>query len=250
MIFADTPHLRSSVGQLLAAAPLRIQSLTLPDGQRFWMKRVEKLPLRLWLQKGSPTAAFAAELLGLSVLGDRGLPVAPIALEGPGFVVMPDVGRTLQAMLVDASVPLRDITLAFGRAGRSLAQLHLAGFVHGRPAIRDICWDGDEARFIDLERFSLSRRGARSQALDIVMFVQTLMTARSAAAGRVDAACNAAMAAFVADAPPETLRAIRRISGLLCLAGPLVRGLARLRPGSRELRAVAPTLDRLRHLGR
>jgi hypothetical protein len=81
---------------------------------------------------------------------------------------------------------------------------------HGRPAVRDVCWDGRAARFIDLERFRLARRAGLWQAEDVVMFAQTAFTLWLA--------------------PVKWLAA----------------GLSAVRPGSRELRAVGLTLARLR----
>ncbi|WP_309664672.1 serine/threonine protein phosphatase [Tabrizicola sp.] len=232
--------MKELVFRLSMEAPARVRSLTLPDGRRFWLKRVEVLPLRMRLQKGNAAAAFEAERTGLRVLGEVGLPVAPIALDGPDFLVLSDVGRTLNLLLRQA--PLEERLRAFRAAGLSLARLHRAGFVHGRPAIRDICWDGTQARFIDLERFSVARRGRLHQALDVVMFVQTVMTATNGSVPELDAALDA----YVSAAPVEVMPMVRRVVRWLGWLRPLANAVLRLRPQSRELAAVPLTLARLR----
>jgi tRNA A-37 threonylcarbamoyl transferase component Bud32 len=240
MSVAATGLLQNEVIRLLAEAPSRVRSLTLPDGQRFWLKRIEALPLRMRLQKGDARAAFEAERTGLRVLGEVGLPVAPIALDGPDYMVLPDVGQTLNLVLRTASIEER--SAAFRAAGLSLARLHGAGFVHGRPAIRDICWDGREARFIDLERFSVARRGPLYQAMDVVIFVQTVMTLTAGPVPELDAA----LAAYAGTAPPEVMPVVARVVRWLGWLGPVARAVLWMRPGSREFAAVSMTLARLR----
>jgi len=220
----------------------RVRQLDLPDGRRFWLKRVERLTGLMRVQKGNPGRAFAAELEGLHLLAAKGLPVAAVALEGPDWVLMPDAGPVLTALVADPTRSEAEKLAAFARAGWALGQLHWAGLVHGRPAVRDICWDGGEARFIDLERFRRGRRGGLWQAADVVMFAQTCFTGWPDDPRWVDAALNT----YAANAPEG---AMARVAQLVWWLGPLdllARGLERLRPGSRELRAVGLTLARLR----
>lgn len=241
-------HLRELVLVALAARHLRVQMLRLPDGSRFWMKRTERPSWRRRLQKGDPRTALEAERHGLQVLHDAELPVAPIAMQGPDFLVLHDVGRTLHAMLRDQTVSSVDLLQAFTEAGLSLASLHQAGFVHGRPAVRDICWDGAMARFIDLERFRASRRGRMYQAMDVVMLVQTISTQRLNNFARGDMAMAAALTSYRAAAPQPTLQALRRLLPWLAPLGPLTSAVAWIKPASREFRAVRQALQDLRGL--
>jgi tRNA A-37 threonylcarbamoyl transferase component Bud32 len=220
----------------------RVQRLDLADGRRFWLKRVERLSGRLRLQKGDPARAFAAECEGLRTLEAAGLPVAGIVAEGPGWIVMPDVGLTLPEVVAQSGLTEAQKLAAFARAGRALGDLHWAGMVHGRPAVRDICWDGTTARFIDLERFRPGRRGGLWQAADLVMFVQTCFTQWPEDPRWLDAA----LAAYATNAPPGSMARAARLVWWLHPLGWLASGLARLKPQSRELRAVGPTLARLR----
>lgn len=235
------PDLDAALAEALAEPPRRVRRLDLPDGRRFWLKRVERLAGRLRLQKGDPGKAFAAEREGLRALAQAGLPVADVTAEGPGWVLMPDAGPVLPQVVRDKSLTEAEKLAAFARAGRALGLLHWAGMVHGRPAVRDICWDGQEARFIDLERFRAARRGGLWQAADVVMLTQTAFTAWPEDPRWVEAA----LSAYAVNAPEGAMDRVRRLAHALAPLGWLAAGLVRLKSG-RELRAVGLTLDRLR----
>ncbi len=220
----------------------RVQRLDLTDGRRFWLKREERLSGRLRLQKGDPGRAFAAECEGLRALDAAGLPVAGIVAEGRGWILLPDAGPTLPEVAEDRALSDKDKFTAFASAGRALADLHWAGLVHGRPAVRDICWDGTAARFIDLERFRRGPRAGFWQAADLVMFVQTCFTRWPDDPRWVDAA----LGAYAGAAPPEAMGRSARLALWLTPLAWLAAMVSRIKPESRELKAVTLTLGRLR----
>jgi tRNA A-37 threonylcarbamoyl transferase component Bud32 len=236
------PDLESRLKAALAEPALRVRRLDLPDGRRFWLKRVERLSGRLRVQKGDPERAFAAEREGLMALGAAGVPVAGVVAEGPDWVLMPDAGPVLPEMVADPGRNETEKLRAFAAAGRALGRLHWAGMAHGRPAVRDVCWDGAEARFIDLERFRRARRAGFWQAADVVMFAQTAFTLWPGDARWLEAALEA----YVVSAPEGAMPAVRRLARWLAPVGWIAAGLSRVRPGSREMRAVRLTLRRLR----
>ena len=238
------PDLESRLKAALAEPVQRVRRLDLPDGRRFWLKRVERLAGRLRMQKGDPARAFAAEREGLRSLAGAGLPVAGVAAEGPDWVLMPDAGPVLPEVVGDAARSEAEKLAAFAQAGRALGLLHWAGMVHGRPAVRDICWDGTAARFIDLERFRPGRRGGVWQAADVVMFAQTAFTLWPEDPRWLEAA----LGAYAESAPEGAMARVRRLVWWLAPVGWLAAALVRLKPGSRELRAVGLTLERLRRL--
>lgn len=237
------PDLQTHAQAALAEPFRRVRPVELPDGRRFWLKRVERLSGRMRLQKGDPARAFAAEREGLRALAGAGLPVAGVVLEGPGWMLMPDAGPVLPEVVADPSRDEAGKLAAFARAGRALGLLHWAGMVHGRPAVRDICWDGQEARFIDLERFRPARRGGLWQAADVVMFTQTAFTRWPEDPRWLEAA----LASYAEHSPPGAMARVARLAGWLAPLGRLAALLARVKPESRELRAVGLTLKRLRH---
>jgi tRNA A-37 threonylcarbamoyl transferase component Bud32 len=234
--------LDEALARALTEPPQRVRALVLPDGRRFWLKRVEQLSGRLRLQKGDPARAFAAEREGLRVLAAAGLPVAGVVAEGDGWVLMPDAGPVLPEVVGDPGRGEAEKLRAFAEAGRALGRLHWAGMAHGRPAVRDVCWDGAEARFIDLERFRRAKRAGVWQAADVVMFAQTAFTLWPEDARWLEAA----LGAYALSAPEGAMASVRRLVRWLGPVGWVAAGLAVLRPGSRELRAVGLTLRRLR----
>jgi tRNA A-37 threonylcarbamoyl transferase component Bud32 len=236
------PDLDESLRRALAETPVRVRRVDLRDGRRFWLKRVERLSGRLRLQKGDPAKAFAAEREGLRVLEAAGLPVAGVAAEGPDWVLMPDAGPVLPEVVADPGRGEAEKLRAFAEAGRALGRLHWAGMAHGRPAVRDVCWDGRAARFIDLERFRRAKRAGFWQAADVVMFAQTAFTLWPEDGRWLEAA----LSAYAESAPEGATAAVRRLVRWLAPVGWLAAGLSVLKPGSRELRAVGLTLGRLR----
>ena len=236
------PDLDAAVQAALAEPSRRVRALMLPDGRRFWLKRVERLTGRLRVQKGDPAKAFAAEREGLRALGSAGLPVAGVVAEGSDWVLMPDAGPVLPEVVSDPGRALAEKLRAFAEAGRALGRLHWAGMAHGRPAVRDVCWDGEAARFIDLERFRRAKRAGFWQAADVVMFAQTAFTAWPEDGRWLEAALEA----YGVSAPEGAMAAVRRLARGLAPVGWLAAGLSRAKPGSRELRAVGLTLARLR----
>ena len=225
--------LTRAIADALAEAPVRVRMLETPAG-RLWLKRVEHLSLRWRLQKGSGRRSFEKDREGLHVLGDAGLPVAPILAEGPDYFVTPDLGVTLRALMSDAG-PSDDRNAAFRAAGRALASLHAQGFSHGRPAVRDLCWDGTSVRFIDMEKFSPRHHSPRHFAADMLIFVHSVF---AAGGGQQDLE-NALTAYRNAGGPWQASIALAR---RLRWIGPVARGLRRLKPESRGVRAVEPTL--------
>lgn len=165
-----------------------------------------------------------------------------VVATGPDFILLPDIGPSLDSILSDGSFSAEDRIAAFSAAGTALGQLHTAGLAHGRPALRDMCWKDGKARMIDLERFRPRRRLAVVRSLDLVTFVQSWFSRRQGAGVELDAMLNAYRAA----APPEVWHALWWVIRALAPLGMLARAVLRLRPGSRELRAAGTTLAYLR----
>ena len=223
----------------LCEQPRRIRALSLPDGRRLWLKRVEDLSLRLRLQKGAGRRGFENDRAGLRLMGAAGLPVAPILAEGPDYLLTPDLGPTLWDLMKTRPTPEAERIAAFSAAGAALVKLHSAGFSHGRPKIRDICWDGKAARLIDLERFSPRRSAPRHFALDLVILVHSVYALGGSPA---IAELDAALAAYRREAPEATFDAVARLVRWIGLVWRFLAPIAALRPRSRELAAVALTL--------
>lgn len=230
--------LRVALEAALRHPPQRVQRVA-AGGRAVWLKQAEQLSLRWRLQKGDTRRAFEADREGLHDLAALGLPVAQVVAEGPDFFATAEVGHSIAHLLRNAEFAGPERIAACRAAGAALAALHRAGVAHGRPSIRDICWDGQVARFIDLERYRKGRAGQGQMALDVLILVHSMFAITRGPAAEIDAAWEAWRSA----APEGLLRAVlaraRRARWLGVLAG---LGL-RLRPASRELRAVPLTLD-------
>jgi tRNA A-37 threonylcarbamoyl transferase component Bud32 len=138
--------------------------------------------------------------------------------------------------------PTDDNTAAFKAGALALAKLHLAGHRHGRPAIRDICWDGNAARFIDLERFTPGKASLNARSVDLIIFVHSLFAdALKPQTGQATRDRDAALETYRRAAPEIWARA-GRIARWVSLLGPL----SRLAGSGREMRAIAPSLAYLR----
>lgn len=238
---AVTPEskiLAPMVADALSRSDDRVQALQLPDGRRFWLKRIERLSGRMRLQKGDPAQAFEAEREGLEYLAAKGMPVPEVVLWGDDYFVLPDAGPTLVDVAARA-----DGKAAFEAAGKALGLLHWAGLVHGRPAVRDICWDGEIARFIDLERFKPARRSGFWQAMDVLIFSHSV----DVQWGDDPALVEAALRAYDANSPDGAMARARRLAKGLFWLSTLAWLILQLKPKSRDIRAYSLTLTRLRN---
>ncbi len=233
------PDLAVEVGRAIDGATRRVRRVEIGHAA-YWVKQRERLGLRLRLQKGDPARAFDAERTALHTLAGRGLPVAEIVAEGPDFFATADQGATLNRLLADDAVPEAERIAAFAAAGRGLAAFHRQGLSHGRPSIRDICWDGSSVTFIDLERYRPRRNRPSGHAQDLIMFVLSAYTAAGEERPEIDAACDAYREAAPPGIWPLAQKWCRRLRWIGALTRPLQRD-----PGRHaEFRAIPPTLRR------
>jgi tRNA A-37 threonylcarbamoyl transferase component Bud32 len=230
------PMLTTALQEALQQSPQRVQPLDLPDGRRFWLKQLERPSLRMRLQKGDPKKSFLRELNGLLLLGSKGLAVPAVVAHGPGHFVIKDAGTTLRDLLVGRAAMRLE---AFRAAGTALAKLHVAGYCHGRPAIRDICWDNATTRFIDLERFSPQNRSMQARAVDLLVMIHSLYAdALRPGVNNVRDEVFETLFAYRRAAPPGVWETAQRLAKWLQFLAPI----SRLRKGSREWAAITPTL--------
>jgi tRNA A-37 threonylcarbamoyl transferase component Bud32 len=216
----------------------RIGSFIGPGGRRLWLKQVERHGLRGRVTKGSARRSFEKDRHGLRALAAAGVPAAPILAEGDDFFVTPDLGATLLCLLKDRQSTADARRAAFAATGSALARLHGRGLCHGRPSVRDTCWDGRTASFIDLERFSPRRTGPGAFTTDLLIFLWSGHSTGMDCGAELDAAA----AAYLSAAPAGTAAALRRRMRHLRLLRPALAVLVWLRPASRELGAVLRTL--------
>lgn len=165
----------------------------------YWVKRPERLSLRWRLQKGDPQRRFARERTAMHGMHALGVPVPPIVAEGTDFIVLPDCGPTLATVLQGDDTEAARRAMAAG--GAALAALHARGLAHGRPALRDLCWDGRTIRFLDFEQGRTGPAHRRRMVSDLLVFLhsaiaQSLLPGDSGIPPAQRAAIDAAAGAY------------------------------------------------------
>lgn len=236
-----SPALALVLTQALARGGARVEVLEVA-GERGWLKRVEVLRGVMRWQKGDPVAALAAETTGLRLLGRLGLPVVPLLADGPDWFLTRDCGPTVDSLLRAEGQDAAGVGRVMRAAGGALGLLHKAGYAHGRPVLRDICWDGARARFIDLERFRTAPAGPWRQALDMAILVQSWFARFPQAVAGMDVAA----AAWAAQVGPVVCRRVVVLGWVLGWSAVLAAPVCWLKPGAREFRALPLTLRYLR----
>ena len=167
---AQNRDIATQIKAHLQEVPKRISSIKV-NGEKIWIKRIERLgPVRR-LQKGNPAHAFERERLALQTLGDLQMAAPRIIAQGPDWFAISDCGQSLLQIRAISSSPENQQLHIFAAAGRALADLHNAGLSHGRPNLKDICWDGESIRFLDFERFIPHRNTPKGHMQDVLMFV-------------------------------------------------------------------------------
>ncbi|KPU84956.1 hypothetical protein JI58_00525 [Marinosulfonomonas sp. PRT-SC04] len=164
------PALIAVIKAHVAASDRRVSKLT-HHGELIWVKQLEKLSLRMWLQKGNPKTAFTAERNALLRLQTAGVPVPVIVAQGPGYFATADSGPSLKQLFQGADGPPADHLDAYQAAGKQLALMHKRKLSHGRPSIKDICWKDRRITFLDFERFHEKRNTPKGHMQDLVMMI-------------------------------------------------------------------------------
>ncbi|WP_170753418.1 hypothetical protein [Ruegeria lacuscaerulensis] len=164
---AGVSELRYIVDSALSAPYRRVTRCEMRCGAAVWLKRIERSDPHLWVVKGLPGQAFDRDRRSHRFLRSCGVPVPAVLLESDSYFVVEDAGHSLSALCGDPLVAKVEKLAACIAAGQALARLHAADLAHGRPAFRDMCWDGRRIRFIDFEYFDPSQAGSIRKARDI-----------------------------------------------------------------------------------
>jgi len=210
------------------------------QGQFVWVKREEKLSLRMRLQKGSGASAFERERAALHRLMELDVPAPPILAEGPDFFVIPDSGISLEAMVRRDLGADGERGVAFAEAARALARFHALGVSHGHPRLKDICWKDGRITFIDFERFSDRLNTSSGHARDVATFVFSAIAEAGRATPELDLAREAYRAADPGGIWDGARHLVRRLRFMEWLTWPLQYRKA---GKAREFKAIPLTLQ-------
>ena len=150
----------------------RVLSFT-AGGEKFWIKR-KMGNGRRGAVKYSVEKEFYYEIARMTIAG-RNTPhlVAPVEVLTPSYMVTKDGGPTLKNWLDSEKTEAEKIQL-LEKAGEALATLHEADIVHGRPALRDICWQDGKFTFLDWENRMYAKDLEEQKAVDFFLLLQGL----------------------------------------------------------------------------
>ncbi len=143
------------------------------EGETFWIKRKmgngRKAAVKYSVEK-----EFYYEIARMTIAA-RNTPdlVAPIEVLTPTYMVTADGGENLTHWLESDMSEEEKISI-LEAAGAALSSLHAAGIVHGRPALRDICWKDGKITFLDWENRLYSQDLEEQKAIDFLIFLQGL----------------------------------------------------------------------------
>jgi tRNA A-37 threonylcarbamoyl transferase component Bud32 len=235
----DTASIDPDLLTRIAATPDRIQRLE-HRGQFLWVKREERLSLRMRLQKGATASAFERERAALHRLAEADVPVPPILAEGADFFVTPDSGPSLEAILRQGLGTVEERLAAFRAAAGALAGFHAKHLSHGRPSLKDICWQDGRVTFIDFENFSDRLNTPAGHAQDVVKFFFNGLSVAGGPVPELDAARDAYRAAD----PGGIWEGARAVARRMRWLDWLTRPVQMRRDGkAREFKAIPLTLD-------
>lgn len=231
-------------------------------GRVVWIKKASRSKIRIWhkmqylcscvflnpiirstVSAGGPKS-LAAEALRIAAVAAAGFHVPDILGQGEDFMVLSDAGAELKSYLSglgDEGQEKRHALLE--QASVALAQLHEAGFVHGRPHLKDMVYDEsrDVVGFIDLEEDPLAvMPPAHAQSRDIWLFLCSSMRYLKVEPERMDALYKT----YLRTRSIKPLRPLRRLTKLLAPFCWIVRRLAYERVG-KDVRHVILVNERL-----
>lgn len=221
-----------------AISGVRVERVVL-DGRSGWLKRRETVDLKRRLLKGDPRRLFDAERCAYHTVELANLPFPRIIAEGPDHFVVADAGPSLRHIAQTEGTDSVSFRKAVEVAAATLARLHNAGVSHGRPALRDICWQNGRITFIDLEKYSAKRNRTKGHVWDVLVYFYNL----AGEVGGVDETVLAARDAYRAeDRLGIWTLAERRIRRLRWL-GLVLRPLGHFLHDKRDFRAIGPFMD-------
>lgn len=209
------------------------------DGRPGWRKEVETLRLSLRLRKGDPRKGFEREKATYLSLQGKGLPVPELLDVGEDFFVTADAGINLNRIR-KANLETPEVfhkALADGAA--ALARLHNGGFCHGRPALKDICWQDGTITFIDLDNARPGDMDGRGYARDLLIFLFTAISETGGVGPEISAAARAYQEADTQGVWALAVARAKRLNRWRWALWPVVK----LLNGKREFRAILPFLD-------
>ena len=162
-------------------------------GKKIWVKQAEPVRNVSWLRFArraclffglgilQPSAdpdgrrALRFETGRLRRLSARGIRVPEVFAAGDEWLALADCGDNLIDVLGDADLPVQAAQTILSSAAENLAALHALGIHHGRPALKDMVWDGQEDPLLDFEDGIIVGLSREKRILrDLLIFMQSI----------------------------------------------------------------------------
>lgn len=163
-------------------------------GKKIWVKQAEPVRNVSWLRFArraclffglgilQPSAdpdgrrALRFETGRLRRLSARGIRVPEVFAAGDEWLALADCGDNLIDVLGGADVPVQAAQTILSSAAENLAALHALGIHHGRPALKDMVWDGQEFTLLDFEDGIIVGLSREKRILrDLLIFMQSIL---------------------------------------------------------------------------
>lgn len=144
------------------------------DNQFFWLKQPERLTGVQRLLKPDARRAFLHEIHTLKTLLAKGAPVPQLVLFGKDFFVLEDGGESIAHWSQKETLNIEQKNQILLEGAYGLIHLHRQNIVHGRPAIRDMLWNGKQVSFIDFENKVETRSLEGNKIKDSLIFIHSL----------------------------------------------------------------------------
>ncbi|MFP8966993.1 hypothetical protein ACKC9G_10480 [Pokkaliibacter sp. CJK22405] len=163
------------------------------QNESFWVKSPEETRVTIWHRLASPLSTLiknpllrstvasggAEELLAeaarIRLLHQKGMPVPEVVAQSDEWFVIRDGGRSIRGVLKDKTLSAADKLGILQKVAAALGDIHARGGWHGRPALRDILWDGEQVTFIDFEENLAARLDPLlCQVRDLLLFTHSL----------------------------------------------------------------------------
>ncbi|WP_304917846.1 hypothetical protein [Methylophaga sp.] len=164
------------------------------QGSRFWIKQAEASSSTIWHLFSAliakltdnplftPTvtrdgySALTGEIQRINQLNDQGASVPQIIASGDNWFATADHGTTLQKLFKRSELNEQQLQHILQQAAIALANLHNINAWHGRPALKDMLWDGEKVTLIDFEENPINHlTPVQCMSRDIFLFMHSVV---------------------------------------------------------------------------
>lgn len=140
------------------------------EGKKYWIKKKQGNGRNRWV-KASESHQFYYEAAHM-MMAARLVPYVPdMVFLTDACMVLRDAGYTAAEWLRGGAGDGEKRHILY-EAGAALARLHKAGLFHGRPALRDMTWNGKNLVFLDWENRPFFKDLQSRQCMDVILFFQ------------------------------------------------------------------------------